>query len=97
VDKSRRNEAVMTKYSDGSPEVADAVPIAPPAGPSRFAAFLRCACDGARLMVGMPNYDTYVAHMSRTHPGRAIMTYAEFFRERQNARYGGQGSGLRCC
>ena len=65
---------------------------------SKVTAFLRCACDGARLMVGVPNYDAYVAHMGRTHPGLPVMTYAEFFRERQDARYGGGGAGgLKCC
>ncbi|CAG2132391.1 YbdD/YjiX family protein [Cupriavidus sp. WKF15] len=48
-----------------------------------------------RLMVGLPDYQTYVAHMESTHPDRAPMTYEEFFRERQEARYGG-GQG-KCC
>jgi uncharacterized short protein YbdD (DUF466 family) len=49
-----------------------------------------------RLMVGLPEYDTYVAHMEKTHPGQPMMTYEAFFRERQEARY---GSGKRggCC
>ncbi len=69
----------------------------PVAERSRLSAFLRCACDGARLMVGVPNYDAYVAHVSRTHPGQPVMTYAEFFRDRQDARYGGSKGGFRCC
>ena len=48
-------------------------------------------------MVGVPNYETYVDHMGRQHPDTPVMSYAEFFRERQNARYGGGGGGLRCC
>ncbi len=48
-----------------------------------------------RLMVGLPDYQTYVAHMETTHPDREPMTYEEFFRERQEARYGG-GQG-KCC
>ena len=48
-----------------------------------------------RLMVGVPDYETYVAHMRATHPDRLVMTYEEFFRERQNARYGA-GAG-KCC
>ena len=51
--------------------------------------------QAARLMVGLPDYDTYVAHMKATHPDRPVMSYEEFFRERQEARYGG-GTG-RCC
>jgi uncharacterized short protein YbdD (DUF466 family) len=62
-----------------------------------FADFARCLCDGARLMVGVPNYDTYVEHVARTHPGQAPMTRTEFFRNRQDARYGGGTGGFRCC
>ena len=62
-----------------------------------FADFARCLCDGARLMVGVPNYDTYVEHVARTHPGQPPMTRAEFFRNRQDARYGGGSDGFRCC
>ena len=49
-----------------------------------------------RLMVGLPEYDTYLAHMEREHPDQAPMTYEEFFRERQEARYGSGRSGG-CC
>ena len=53
----------------------------------------------ARMMVGMPDYGTYVAHMEKTHPGQPYMTYEEFFKERINARYNASGSGrpFRCC
>ena len=64
----------------------------------RFAELTKCVCQGARLMVGFPDYDTYVAHMRRTHPDAAVLTYPEFFRERQNARYGADGrKAFRCC
>jgi len=62
-----------------------------------FADLARCLCDGARLMVGVPNYETYVAHMAAIHPDRTPMTRAEFFRDRQEARYGGGKGGFRCC
>ncbi|MDN5752258.1 MAG: YbdD/YjiX family protein [Nitrosospira sp.] len=50
-----------------------------------------------RLMVGVPEYGTYVAHMKNTHADQRIMSYQEFFRERQEARYGGNGKVTRCC
>ncbi|MDR3437101.1 YbdD/YjiX family protein [Telmatospirillum sp.] len=51
-----------------------------------------------RLMIGVPDYDTYVLHRQTTHPGDPIMTYEEFFRERQQSRYGfGDGKISRCC
>ena len=51
----------------------------------------------ARLMVGLPDYDNYLNHMEKTHPDQAVMSYEEFFRERQDARYGGNGRIARCC
>lgn len=52
----------------------------------------------ARLMVGMPDYDSYVAHRTASHPGEPVMSYEEFFRERQASRYGGKdGKISRCC
>ena len=50
-----------------------------------------------RLMVGLPEYDSYLAHMEATHPEQAPMSYEEFFRERQEARYGGAGKRGGCC
>lgn len=50
----------------------------------------------ANLMVGIPDYDNYVQHMKLNHPDKPPMTYEEFFRERQDARYGGKG-GFKCC
>ena len=51
----------------------------------------------ARLMVGLPDYDTYVAHVRATHPDQEPMSREAFFRERQAARYGGAGRIGRCC
>ncbi|MGG4664074.1 YbdD/YjiX family protein [Providencia vermicola] len=54
--------------------------------------------QAARMLIGIPDYDTYVQHMSDNHPDKPVMTYKEFFRERQDARYGGNGKGgFRCC
>lgn len=58
----------------------------------------RCVCQGANAMIGIPDYETYVEHMRRTHPDRHIMTYPEFFQDRQSARYAGsRNGGFRCC
>ncbi|AWM81479.1 hypothetical protein DKL61_14685 [Gammaproteobacteria bacterium ESL0073] len=54
--------------------------------------------QAARMMIGIPDYDNYVAHMKKNHPDKPVMTYEEFFKERQEARYGGKGKGgFRCC
>lgn len=52
----------------------------------------------ARLMLGVPDYDAYVAHRKAHHPGEPVMSYVEFFRERQNARYAvDKGRFKGCC
>jgi uncharacterized short protein YbdD (DUF466 family) len=55
----------------------------------------RSLARSLRLMVGLPDYDVYLDHMARKHPGRAPMSYEDFFRERLEARFG-SGAG-RCC
>ncbi|MGK6322177.1 YbdD/YjiX family protein [Sphingomonas sp. DT-51] len=49
----------------------------------------------ARLMVGQPDYDAYRRHFAEQHPEREPMTRAQFFRDREAARY--RGGGGRCC
>jgi uncharacterized short protein YbdD (DUF466 family) len=47
-------------------------------------------------MVGVPDYETYVEHRLANHPDDPIMSYEEFFQERQESRYGAGRMG-RCC
>jgi uncharacterized short protein YbdD (DUF466 family) len=56
---------------------------------------LGLAGQSLRLMVGVPEYSAYAAHMRNKHPDHSVMTYQEFLRERQRARY--QGKVGRCC
>ncbi len=60
---------------------------------SKFGKYLGQA---AKMMVGLPDYETYAAHRRTTHPELPVMTEIEFFRERQEARYGAGRSGG-CC
>ncbi len=50
----------------------------------------------ARLMCGVPDYDTYVRHRKTTHPEEQVPSYAEFFNMCQDRRFGG-GMQARCC
>ncbi len=51
-----------------------------------------------RLMVGVPDYDRYVAHRRQHHPDEPVMDYSSFFRDRQNSRYATEdGKISRCC
>lgn len=49
----------------------------------------------ARRIAGVPDYDAYVAHLRLHHPERTIPCAADFFAERQQARY--RAGGGRCC
>jgi uncharacterized short protein YbdD (DUF466 family) len=52
----------------------------------------------AALMCGQPDYGAYVAHMARTHPDQNPMTPKEFFRNREDRRFGADNNGgFRCC
>lgn len=57
----------------------------------------RFLSQGARLMVGVPDYDNYVAQMALKHPDQPVLSHAMFIRERQEARYGGKQCTTRCC
>jgi uncharacterized short protein YbdD (DUF466 family) len=71
---------------------------APQSFRSQLRTLTKCVCDGARLMVGQGDYGAYAEHIRRTHPDREPMTETEFFRNRENARFGvGNTSGFRCC
>ena len=48
-----------------------------------------------QLIVGVPDYDLYLAHMRRTHPDAAPMSREAFFANRLEARYARGAS--RCC
>ncbi|MFJ7754286.1 YbdD/YjiX family protein [Peribacillus muralis] len=50
------------------------------------------------LLVGVPSYDTYVAHMKNHHPQDPVKTRKEFFCEAQDERYNAKGGKVsRCC
>jgi uncharacterized short protein YbdD (DUF466 family) len=54
----------------------------------RFAAVLR-------QVVGVPDYDRYVRHVRRCHPGTEPIGMHEFYRARIEERY--SKPGARCC
>ena len=61
-----------------------------------MSSFLNTLRQTARLMVGMPDYDAYLRHMREHHADAPVMDRVTFFRDRQEARYGGKNGG-RCC
>jgi uncharacterized short protein YbdD (DUF466 family) len=58
-------------------------------------AFTRDIARLARLIVGQADYQDYLKHVRAHDAGTPPMTLAEFYRNREEARYGcGRG---RCC
>ncbi len=52
--------------------------------------------QAARMMVGVPDYATYVRHRKLVHSELPFLSEVEFIRNRQEARYGSGRSGG-CC
>lgn len=50
-----------------------------------------------RLMVGVPDYERYVAHRRERHPGEPVLSREAFVEQRQRARFGAADSPPRCC
>lgn len=57
--------------------------------------FLRRAGAIVRRVVGVPDYETYIAHMQQCHAGTVPMTREEFERSRLEDKY--SRPGQRCC
>ncbi|MGH7702528.1 MAG: YbdD/YjiX family protein [Gemmatimonadales bacterium] len=57
--------------------------------------FLRGALANFRRLVGMPDYQRYVAHLRAQHPERPVPSEREFYTEFVEAKYGHGAS--RCC
>ena len=47
-----------------------------------------------RAVLGVPDYERYVAHMRTAHPGDRVMSETEFRHTRMNDRY---NRTSRCC
>ncbi len=56
---------------------------------------LRRAAAIVRRVVGVPDYDRYVAHVRERHPDTVPMSRDEFERARLEAKY--SRPGQRCC
>jgi uncharacterized short protein YbdD (DUF466 family) len=51
--------------------------------------------DVVRRVIGAPDYDRYLAHVSHRHPGCTPLSRDEFARDALSRRYDRPGS--RCC
>ena len=53
----------------------------------------RRARETARAVLGVPDYEAYLAHARAAHAGTAPMSEDEFYAARLRAKYG----GFKCC
>ncbi|MBS48642.1 MAG: hypothetical protein CMN60_13180 [Sphingobium sp.] len=65
-------------------------------GTGAMTGFIKKLRQAAHMMVGIPDYDAYLRHMADHPPTKPVMDRTSFFRDRQQARYGGRNGG-RCC
>ena len=65
------------------------------AGQFSLADQVRKVAKVVRTIIGVPDYDRYVAHVKKCHPGQAPMSREEFAKNRMEARYNQPGN--RCC
>ena len=65
------------------------------AGHFSLAEQVRRVAKVVRTIIGVPDYDRYVAHVCERHPEQAPLTREEFEQDRLAARYTRVGS--RCC
>jgi uncharacterized short protein YbdD (DUF466 family) len=56
---------------------------------------LRRAAAVLRRVIGVPDYDRYVAHVRECHPGTQPMTRQQFEESRMHDKY--SRPGQRCC
>ncbi|PYO77503.1 MAG: hypothetical protein DMD63_10720 [Gemmatimonadetes bacterium] len=57
--------------------------------------FFSRSASVVRAVLGVPDYERYLAHMRSAHPGDRVMSETEFKHTRMSDRYNGPGS--KCC
>lgn len=85
----------MRRSAHLSSQLSPAPSSAPSSRVRRWLAALGRMAAVVRRMIGVPDYDTYLAHMRERYPGCAPLDRQTFERERLTARY--KATGSRCC
>ncbi len=67
------------------------------AGRGRLATLWQQGRHFGAMLVGVPDYDAYVRHMTEKHPELAAMTREQFVRSRMQARLGAKTPGKCPC
>jgi uncharacterized short protein YbdD (DUF466 family) len=71
--------------------------VSPPGRPlaDRLRAHVRVLREGWLQMVGIPDYERYLAHRAAHHPQEDVLSRRAFFAQAIDRKYG--RSGPRCC
>ena len=64
---------------------------------SRIATLWQRLQQSFRLMVGVPDYENYLAHMQQHHPDLEAMDAKTFYRYCVDSRYPSAGGGMKKC
>ncbi|HYD54175.1 MAG TPA: YbdD/YjiX family protein [Gemmatimonadaceae bacterium] len=62
---------------------------------TRLTSLARQLASSLRRIIGVPDYERYLAHVRAAHPDRAPLTRADFLAARLEDRY--SRPGARCC
>lgn len=62
---------------------------------AEVSAFARALGNAVRRVAGMPDYEAYVAHLGRCHPGCPVPGEREYYEDYVANRYG--DGPTRCC
>lgn len=57
---------------------------------------MRGFCSACRQVLGLPDYERYLAHSAQRHPDAPVLSRAAFCEREVERKYGGRG-GMRCC
>jgi uncharacterized short protein YbdD (DUF466 family) len=70
-------------------------PAAAPDDSGHLLLRLRTLCSACRQVLGIPDYERYLAHAAQLHPGAPVLTRGDFCAQAIDRKYG--RGGARCC
>jgi uncharacterized short protein YbdD (DUF466 family) len=75
---------------------APLIDLTPPEPGTRIRRLVRIAGRTFGQVIGLPDYEAYLAHRRANHPDEPLMSREAFYRNRQEARFS-NGQGRCCC
>jgi uncharacterized short protein YbdD (DUF466 family) len=75
---------------------APLIDLTPPEPGRRIRRLVRIAGRTFGQLIGLPDYEAYLAHRRANHPDEPLMSREAFYRNRQEARFS-NGQGRCCC